>query len=57
MGKSWKTTATGILAIIAAVSGAIQSFISGAPVDWTTVIAAVMAGIGLITAKDSTVVN
>ncbi len=55
MAKSWKTTVTGILAIIAAISGAVSGFLNGTPVEWTTVIAAIMAGIGLITAKDSTI--
>ena len=55
MIKSWKTTATGIVAIIAALAGAAQALLAGHPVDWTTTIAAVMAGVGLISAKDSNV--
>jgi len=51
--KSWKTTVMGILAVLSAIIGAAQGIIGGAPVDWTTVITAIFAGIGLITAKDS----
>lgn len=53
--KSWKTTVSGICAIIAAVTSAVSGVVSGHPVDWTAVIAAVMAGVGLISAKDSNV--
>ena len=53
--KSWKTTTLGICAIVSAVIGAATAMLQGHPVDYTTVISAVMAGIGLITAKDSNV--
>mgnify|MGYP001565596271 CR=1 FL=1 len=55
MGKSWKTTATGVLAIAAAVIGAAQALLAGGPVDWPTVAAAIMAGVGLLMAKDHNV--
>lgn len=53
--KNWKTTITGVLAIIAAVTGAATALMNNHPVDWPSVIGAVTAGIGLITAKDSNV--
>ena len=51
--KSWKTTVMGILAILSAVIGGTNGMIGGTPVDWTALITAIFAGIGLITAKDS----
>jgi predicted aconitase with swiveling domain len=53
--KSWKTTASGVIAVLVAVASAAEALINGRPVDWATVAAAVMAGIGLIFAKDSNV--
>ena len=41
--------------ILTAVVGVVQSLIAGHAIDWTNTIAAIMAGIGLITAKDSNV--
>jgi len=55
MKTSWRTTTLGILAIVTAVTGAAQALLSGGNVDWSTTIAAVLAGIGLIKAKDSQV--
>jgi len=54
--KSWKTTASGVSAIIAAVAGAAQLMLDNNPStnpDWTAVIAAVTAGFGLIFARDN----
>lgn len=45
-----KTTLAGIGAILTAVGGIIASWPS---VDWATAVAAVLAGLGLIFAKDS----
>jgi hypothetical protein len=53
--KNWKTTTTGIIAIITAVLGAVSGVIAGHAVDWTSVVSAVIAGVGLIAAKDSNV--
>lgn len=53
--KNWKTTTTGILAILTAVISAANSLIQGHPVDYGSTITAVMAGVGLIAAKDSNV--
>jgi hypothetical protein len=50
---NWKTTAAGIGAILTAVGTVAVALANGTPVDWSTAIAAVMAGIGLIAAKDA----
>lgn len=58
MKKSWKTTAGGVGAILAAVGGAVSLMFDGNPntnPDWTSVIAAVTAGFGLIFARDNSV--
>lgn len=58
--KSWKTTTSGILAIVTALAGAAQAMLDNNPAtnpDWTTVVAAIMAGIGLITARDNNVTS
>jgi len=44
------TTIAGVGAIIAAVGGIVSTWPS---VDWATAVAAIMAGIGLIFAKDA----
>jgi hypothetical protein len=51
--NNWKTTATGVIAIVSALLSAASGLLSGHAVDWTSVIAAVSAGIGLIHAQDS----
>ena len=54
--KSWKTTAAGISAIVAAVAGAAKLMLDADPntnPDWTALIAAVTAGIGLVMARDN----
>lgn len=53
--KSWKTTVLGVCAIIAAVIAIIQSVLSGSTIDWGVTIAAIMAGLGNIAAKDANV--
>ncbi len=60
MIKSWRTTTTGVLAIIAAVVSAVQMLVDGNPAtnpDWSAVAAAVIAGVGLITARDNKVTS
>ncbi len=52
---SWKTTTTGILSILIAAGSAAQAVINGGQVDWTATLAAIMAGIGLISARDNKV--
>jgi len=57
---SWKTTATGIGAVLVAVGGALSATFDNDPAtaaDWAAVIAAVIAGIGLIFARDNNVTS
>lgn len=54
--SSWKTTGAGVAAIIVAVGAALTALTDNDPMtvpDWGSLIAAVMAGIGLIFAKDN----
>jgi hypothetical protein len=56
--KSWKTTVFGICSILVALGGAVKLLVDGDPAtnpDWTAVLAAVAAGIGLIAARDNKV--
>lgn len=56
--SSWRTSSLGIISIISAVCGAATLLLDGVPTtnpDWTTVIASIMAGVGLITARDNQV--
>lgn len=57
--KSWKTTAAGITAIVLALGNAFTQYLGGglAAVNWEVLIAGVVAGIGLIAAKDANVSN
>ncbi len=58
MNASWRTATAGILAILAALIGAAQSLIDSNPAtnpDWSSLTVAVMAGIGLIKARDNKV--
>ena len=53
--RNWKTTTTGILAIIIAVASAAKSYLAtGAVPDIAALAAAVVSGWGLVLAKDST---
>jgi len=54
--KSWKTSAAGIGAILVAVGSALSSMFDNNPAtvaDWGAVVAAVIAGIGLLAARDN----
>ncbi|CAB4173241.1 hypothetical protein UFOVP942_41 [uncultured Caudovirales phage] len=56
--KSWKTTGAGIAAILVAVGAALTAFTDGDPAtipDFASLLAACLAGIGLIFAKDNKV--
>jgi hypothetical protein len=58
--KSWKTTAAGIAAIVAALATAVGALFDADPLtmpDWGAVGAAIMAGIGLIAARDNGVTS
>ena len=54
--KNWKTTTTGIVAIVIAVLSAVKAFVDNDPtttLDVGATIAAITAGIGLIAARDA----
>ena len=56
--KSWRTTTTGILAIVVAIAGAMKAELDGdvtTTADWGAVAAAIIAGVGLIAARDNRV--
>ncbi len=58
MKASWRTTSAGIAAILVAVGAALTALTDSDPVtvpDWGAVVAAVIAGIGLIFARDEKV--
>lgn len=58
--KSWKTTVAGIGAILVAWGTALTAMFDNDPttvVDWGAVFAAVIAGIGLIAARDNDVTS
>lgn len=58
MKQSWKTTAAGIAAIVAAAATAVVALFDADPTtvpDWGAVAAAVMAGLGLLFARDNNV--
>lgn len=58
--KSWKTTTTGVLAIVVALSSAAIAVLDADPVtvpDWGAVTAAILAGLGLIAARDNGVTS
>lgn len=55
---SWRTTIAGIGAILVAVGGAITATFDNDPAtiaDWTAVVAACIAGFGLVFARDNKV--
>ena len=54
--KSWKTTTAGIGAILVAVGSALSATFDAdqtTVADWGAVVAAVIAGIGLLAARDN----
>jgi hypothetical protein len=56
--SSWKTTAAGIGAILVAVGSALSATFDADPAtvaDWGAVVAAVIAGAGLLFARDNNV--
>jgi hypothetical protein len=53
---NWKTTTTGILAIVLAICTAAKNELDADPAtvaDWSLVATSVLAGVGLILAKDA----
>jgi len=60
MQKSWRTTVTGVLSIVAALATVLMAELDGDPTtmaDWGTAAAAVIAGIGLLAARDNQVTS
>jgi peptidoglycan/LPS O-acetylase OafA/YrhL len=60
MKQSWKTTAAGIAAIVAAAATAVVALFDADPTtvpDWGAVAAAFMAGLGLVFARDNNVTS
>ena len=60
LGKSWRTSSLGIIAILTAVLGAAKALLDGDPatnVDYPALIATVSAGIGLLKARDNVVTS
>lgn len=58
--KSWKTTLTGIAAILTAVGAALTAIFDNNPnttIDVAVTASAIMAGIGLIFARDNNVTS
>lgn len=56
--KSWKTTAAGVIAALTAILGAASALLDGNPAtnpDYATVVAAVVAAVGLVFARDASV--
>lgn len=51
--KNWKTSAAGVGAILCAIGSALSALSAGTPVDYTPVVVAIVAGVGLIFARDS----
>lgn len=60
MGSSWRTTTAGIGAILIAIGSALAAQFDADPAtvpDWGAVIAAGIAGIGLLFARDNKVTS
>jgi hypothetical protein len=58
MKGSWKTTMAGVAAILTALGSALTAIFDGNPstnVEIATTVSAIMAGIGLIMARDNNV--
>ena len=51
--SSWKTTISGVLTAVVAISSAALITIQGGTPDWTATLAAISAAIGLLFAKDN----
>lgn len=53
--NSWKTTLAGVAMVLGAIVGIINDLVAGKAIDLATYGAAIIAGLGLIAAKDSNV--
>lgn len=50
--NNWKTTISGVLTAVVAISSAALTFLQGGSPDWTATIAAITAAMGLLFAQD-----
>jgi hypothetical protein len=51
---NWKTSVTGILTVLISVASILKAFLDGTPItDFATHVAAIIAGLGLVFAKDA----
>jgi len=59
LGASWKTTTAGVVAILTVILTAVTQFIQGGfpAISWEVLITGIIAGVGLIVAKDAGVTN
>ena len=48
---------TGIAAVLAAIAGVLTAVANGTPIDWSSAISAIIAGVGLIAARDHNVTS
>ena len=51
--SSWKTTVAGIGAILGGLAMIFKGVASGEPVDFAAALAAIMSGVGLLSARDN----
>jgi hypothetical protein len=51
--SNWKTTASGVATILTAVADIVHGISSGSPVNWNVDVTAILAGLGLLFAKDA----
>lgn len=51
-GANWKTSLGGLGSILTGIAGILHSLATGTPVNWQVDIAAIVAGFGLLFAKD-----
>lgn len=52
--KNWKTTGAGVATIFSAIGELVHSISTKQPINWNVIIPAIIGGVGLIAAKDST---
>ena len=51
--KNWKTTLTGVVALLITVLTVLQQYLNGVDVNWNNIIPLLIAGILGLVAKDS----
>ena len=55
LGPSWKTTMSGLAAILASLTHVVTALQQGTPIDWTVAVAGFTSGFGLLFARDNKV--